>query len=263
MLEALRKRGGVRAIAISHPHFYTTMVEWSRALGRVPVYLNALDRQWVVRDDPAIVYLGRPASRARAGHHPGPLRRAFRGEHRAPLGRRRRWPRRPADRRYDHGQHGSPHGQLHVQLSQPDPARSGAVERIVAAVEPLEFEQIYGGWFGKNIRESGKAALRYSARRYLHAERSAWLTIRKSRAAGAGRPWRSTCAGPAPPAAEPSGRPIRLCPCRSGAGHRPAWPRAPTATRSTACGSGSRRTAGPRSRSRRRSGAPTWRVRAG
>ena len=39
----------------------------------------------------------------------------------------------------------------------------------MAAVEPFEFEQIYGGWFGKNIREGGKAALRYSARRYLHA----------------------------------------------------------------------------------------------
>lgn len=56
VLAALRTRGGVRAIAISHPHFYTTMVEWGRALGGVPIYLNALDRQWVVRDDPAIVY---------------------------------------------------------------------------------------------------------------------------------------------------------------------------------------------------------------
>jgi len=28
---------------------------------------------------------------------------------------------------------------------------------------------IYGGWFGKNIREGAKAALRYSARRYLRA----------------------------------------------------------------------------------------------
>jgi hypothetical protein len=44
-----------------------------------------------------------------------------------------------------------------------------AVERITTAVEPLEFEQIYGGWFGRNIREGGKAALRYSARRYLRA----------------------------------------------------------------------------------------------
>ena len=31
VVEALGKRGGVRAMAISHPHFYSTMVEWSRA----------------------------------------------------------------------------------------------------------------------------------------------------------------------------------------------------------------------------------------
>jgi hypothetical protein len=28
--------GGLRAIAISHPHFYTTLVDWSRALGMRP-----------------------------------------------------------------------------------------------------------------------------------------------------------------------------------------------------------------------------------
>ncbi len=36
--------GGLKAIAISHPHFYTTCVEWSRAFG-VPVHLHAADRQ--------------------------------------------------------------------------------------------------------------------------------------------------------------------------------------------------------------------------
>jgi hypothetical protein len=29
--------GGLHAIAISHPHFYTTLVDWSRAFGSVPV----------------------------------------------------------------------------------------------------------------------------------------------------------------------------------------------------------------------------------
>jgi hypothetical protein len=49
------------------------------------------------------------------------------------------------------------------------PLGSQAVERIVAAVEPYQFDQMYGAWFGKNIRERGKAALRYSAQRYLRA----------------------------------------------------------------------------------------------
>ena len=33
---ALQAIGGVRGIAISHPHYYASMVEWSRALGGVP-----------------------------------------------------------------------------------------------------------------------------------------------------------------------------------------------------------------------------------
>src|SRR5205823_5724320 len=30
-VQRLRELGGVAAIAISHPHYYTTMIEWSRA----------------------------------------------------------------------------------------------------------------------------------------------------------------------------------------------------------------------------------------
>ena len=46
--------GGLSAIAISHPHYYSSMVEWSRAFGGVPIWLHADDRQWVMRPDPAI-----------------------------------------------------------------------------------------------------------------------------------------------------------------------------------------------------------------
>jgi hypothetical protein len=44
-VDLIKGLGGVAAIAISHPHYYTTMVEWSRALGGVPIYLHAADRQ--------------------------------------------------------------------------------------------------------------------------------------------------------------------------------------------------------------------------
>jgi len=43
--------GGLHAIAISHPHYYTTMVEWSRAFGNAPIYLHERDRRWVMRPD--------------------------------------------------------------------------------------------------------------------------------------------------------------------------------------------------------------------
>lgn len=55
-VELLQALGGIAAIAISHPHFYTTMLEWSRAFGGIPIYLHAVDRQWVMRSGPEIVF---------------------------------------------------------------------------------------------------------------------------------------------------------------------------------------------------------------
>ena len=45
--------GGIQAIAISHPHFYTTMVEWAHAFD-APVHLHAADKDWIMRPDAAI-----------------------------------------------------------------------------------------------------------------------------------------------------------------------------------------------------------------
>ncbi|HVL22895.1 MAG TPA: hypothetical protein VM450_02375, partial [Thermomicrobiales bacterium] len=47
-------RGGITGIGISHPHYYTTMIEWSRALGNVPIWLHEANRGWVVRPDEAV-----------------------------------------------------------------------------------------------------------------------------------------------------------------------------------------------------------------
>src|SRR5262249_40145868 len=55
-IEAIRRLGGIRAIAISHPHYYTTMVEWSRIFGDARVHLHEDDRQWVMRDDAALQF---------------------------------------------------------------------------------------------------------------------------------------------------------------------------------------------------------------
>jgi len=48
--------GGLRAIPISHPHFYTTLVDWSRAVGDVPVHLHADDAKWVRQPDSCIKF---------------------------------------------------------------------------------------------------------------------------------------------------------------------------------------------------------------
>jgi hypothetical protein len=37
VVEATKALGGISAIAISHPHYYSSMIEWSRAFGGVPI----------------------------------------------------------------------------------------------------------------------------------------------------------------------------------------------------------------------------------
>jgi hypothetical protein len=49
----VRALGGLDAIAISHPHYYTCMQDWARAF-ECPVHLHAADADGVMRPDPAI-----------------------------------------------------------------------------------------------------------------------------------------------------------------------------------------------------------------
>lgn len=47
-VQYIESRGGLKAIAMSHPHFYGAMSTWSVAFGDVPVYIHEGDREWVV-----------------------------------------------------------------------------------------------------------------------------------------------------------------------------------------------------------------------
>ena len=85
--------GGLKAIGISHPHFYTTMVEWSRAFGGIPIHLHADDQRWIMRPDPSIQLWNGETSKAPARRDADPLRRAFSGRHRIALDQRGRRPR--------------------------------------------------------------------------------------------------------------------------------------------------------------------------
>ena len=67
--------GGLKAIAISHPHYYTTMQDWADEFN-APIYLHANDRKWVMRDSPWIKFwdgdtleLTRDVSVIRLGGH--------------------------------------------------------------------------------------------------------------------------------------------------------------------------------------------------
>ena len=48
-------RGGIRAIAISHPHFYSSMIEWAERFD-AQIFLHSADREWVMRKSPRIQF---------------------------------------------------------------------------------------------------------------------------------------------------------------------------------------------------------------
>ena len=159
--------GGLTAIAISHPHYYTTMVEWSRAFGTVPVYLHAADRSHVVRPDPALQFW--EGERLTL---PGDLTLIRCGGHFAG-GTVLHWPA---------GAGGKgvlltgdiiqvvPDRNVSFMYSYPNliPLPARQVQQIVAAVEPFAFDRIYGAWWGRStIQTDAKATLRRSAERYI------------------------------------------------------------------------------------------------
>src|SRR5205807_10572579 len=44
VVEAIQAMGGISAIAISHPHYYASMVEWSQSFGGIRSRVRADDR---------------------------------------------------------------------------------------------------------------------------------------------------------------------------------------------------------------------------
>lgn len=53
----IKRLGGIDAIVISHPHYFTTHVDWAD-LFKCPVYLSAEDKEWAVRRGAAQVLFG-------------------------------------------------------------------------------------------------------------------------------------------------------------------------------------------------------------
>lgn len=163
----LRARGGVRQIVISHPHFYAGMIEWSRALGDVPVWLHAADRAWVQRPDPAIRYWegdtlvldGQYTLLRCGGHFAGSTALHWRD---GPRGGGALLPgdalQVVADRRH-----------VSFMYSYPNllPMRTSDVLALRARVSGLQFEDVYGYTWGRNIIGDGRAAVGGSFARYL------------------------------------------------------------------------------------------------
>jgi glyoxylase-like metal-dependent hydrolase (beta-lactamase superfamily II) len=164
LAERIGDEGGLAAIAISHPHYYSSMVEWAHAFA-CPVYVHEAEQKWVMRPDPSVRFwsgdthqLGGGLTLIRCGGH-------FAG------GQALHWAERGAllsgdivqvipDRRY-----------VSFMYSYPNliPLPPSKIEALAAALEPFRFESIYGAWWDRVIERDGSGVVRRSADRYLRA----------------------------------------------------------------------------------------------
>ena len=53
------------------------------------------------------------------------------------------------------------------------PLSAASVRRVAAAVEPFEFDRIYGAWWDRVVATGARAAVARSAERYIRALESA------------------------------------------------------------------------------------------
>ncbi|HEX4208133.1 MAG TPA: MBL fold metallo-hydrolase [Ktedonobacteraceae bacterium] len=167
-IEAVRKLGGISAIAISHPHYYSCMVEWAREFN-ARIYLHEADKQWVMRPDERITFWsgttqqlpGGPTLLRLGGHFAG--------------GTVLHWPQGAdgkgalltgdivavvADRRW-----------VSFMYSYPNliPLPATEVQHIWDIVSAYRFDRIYGAWFETIVHEDAYDAVRRSADRYMRA----------------------------------------------------------------------------------------------
>lgn len=163
-MEVLRGLGGIAAIAISHPHYYTTMVEWAAAFG-CPVLLHADDRAHVVRPDPRLTFWEGDAHDVLPGLRLHRLGGHFAGGtvlHDAP---------RRALLTGDILQVAPDRAHVSFLWSYPNmvPLPGAVVARIGAQVAALDFDAVHGAFAGRDIATDGKAAVARSVARYVAA----------------------------------------------------------------------------------------------
>jgi hypothetical protein len=166
-IEMIKAMGGIKGIAISHPHYYTTMTEWSAAFGDIPIYLHQNDRKWIMRDGPTIsLWQGQTKELApgltlicAGGHYPG--------------GTVLHWANgcggKGALLSGDIVQVVQDNKSVSFMWSFPNfiPLSAPRVEGVVNAVNGYQFDRIHGAFTDRTIWSDGKGVLERSAARYL------------------------------------------------------------------------------------------------
>lgn len=168
-IEAIEALGGISALAMSHPHMFGSMVEWSHAFGKPPIHLHADYKEWIQRPDPVIAFwegenqdLDEGLTLHRCGGH-------FRGST-ALL-----WPEGAEGRGVllssDTIHVARDRRHVSFMYSYPNyiPLAATTVDRIVDKVMPLKFDRIYSHFYHLDIEADAKGAVQRSAERYKQA----------------------------------------------------------------------------------------------
>ena len=166
-IEMIKAMGGLTSIAISHPHYYTTMAEWSQAFGGIPIHLHSADRKWIMRGDPAVaLWQGETKELApgitlicAGGHYPGGVVlhwAAGAGGKGALLSG-------------DIVQVVQDNKSVSFMWSFPNfiPLSAPRVEGVVQTLKPYQFDRVHGAFTDRTIWSGGKGVVERSAERYL------------------------------------------------------------------------------------------------
>jgi glyoxylase-like metal-dependent hydrolase (beta-lactamase superfamily II) len=157
--------GGIVAIAVSHPHFYSTLVDWADTFD-ARVLLPQADEAWIQRPSPRIELFDDEVepvpglTLARIGGH-------FDGA--AVL----HWPAGSSGRGAlftgDTITVVQDRDWVSFMWSYPNliPLDEGTVLDIARRVERFAFDRVYGGWWGRVVVADGAGAVRRSADRYV------------------------------------------------------------------------------------------------
>ena len=167
----IKRLGGLTAIAISHPHYYSTMVEWATSFD-IPIFLHEADRQWVMypseritfwsgetfplSDDMVLIRLG--------GHFAGGTvlhwQQGVDGKGALLAGDIIQV---VADRQW-----------VSFMYSYPNliPLPAAEIKRIRDTIAPYPFERLYGAWFERVVTHDAHAVVLRSADRYIRALQS-------------------------------------------------------------------------------------------
>ena len=168
-VEDLRGMGGIDMIVISHPHFYSSMVEWSDAFGGIPILLHDADRSWVKRPSPNIVYWTGDR------HQLSPTVTLYHCPGHFPGSSLLHWTAAPNGRRAVlagdtlHVAQDRHHVTFAYSVPNHVPLHPDVVEDIRRRIEGLDFDDVYGFTWGLNIIGDARAVVDDSFDRHLIA----------------------------------------------------------------------------------------------